>query len=98
MFPGIGTTLNIITIILGGAIGVFIGSRINQKLRDLILDALGCVTIISAADALMDFWNPAFQSAMPSGIDALNATTIIGNVRRAVRIKAIDAAVRLCGR
>lgn len=67
MFPGIGTTLNIITIILGGAIGVFIGSRINQKLRDLILDALGCVTIISAADALMDFWNPAFQSAMPSG-------------------------------
>lgn len=55
MFPGMGTTLNIITIIIGGGLGVFIGTKINQKLRDLILDALGCVTIISAADALMDF-------------------------------------------
>lgn len=67
MFPGIGTTLNIFTIIIGGALGVFIGRRIKQELRDLILDALGCVTIISAADALMDFWDPAFQSAMPRG-------------------------------
>ncbi len=67
MFPGIGTVLNIFTIILGGALGVFIGRRISQKLRDLILDALGCVTIISAADALIDFWDPTFQNAMPRG-------------------------------
>jgi uncharacterized membrane protein YqgA involved in biofilm formation len=67
MFPGVGTTLNIITIIIGGGLGVFIGAKLNQKLRDLILDALGCVTIISAADALMDFWDPNFQSSMPGG-------------------------------
>lgn len=67
MFPGIGTTINIITIIIGGGLGVFIGAKINQKLRDLILDALGCVTIISAADALMDFWHPDLQNAMPQG-------------------------------
>jgi len=67
MFPGIGTTLNIITIIIGGSLGVFIGAKISQKLRDLILDALGCVTIISAADALMDFWDPNFQNSMPRG-------------------------------
>ena len=67
MFPGMGTTLNIITIIIGGSLGVFIGAKISQKLRDLILDALGCVTIISAADALMDFWDPIFQNSMPRG-------------------------------
>ena len=67
MFPGMGTTLNIITIIIGGGLGVFIGAKINQKLRDLILDALGCVTIISAADALMDFWDPTLQNSMPRG-------------------------------
>lgn len=67
MFPGIGTTLNIITIIIGGSLGVFIGAKISQKLRDLILDALGCVTIISAADALLDFWDPIFQNSMPRG-------------------------------
>ena len=67
MFPGMGTTLNIITIIIGGGLGVFIGAKINQKLRDLILDALGCVTIISAADALKDFWDPTLQNSMPRG-------------------------------
>ena len=32
MFPGMGTTLNIITIIIGGGLGVFIGAKISQKL------------------------------------------------------------------
>jgi uncharacterized membrane protein YqgA involved in biofilm formation len=67
MFPGIGTVLNIFTIILGGSLGVFIGSKISNKLRNLILDALGCVTIISAADALVDFWDPKFQNSLPKG-------------------------------
>ena len=67
MFAGIGTVLNISTIILGGALGVLIGARISQRLRNLIFDALGCITIISAADALMDFWNPTFQNSMPKG-------------------------------
>lgn len=67
MFPGLGTTLNICTIIFGGALGVFVGKKIDQKLRNLILDALGCVTVISAADAIVDFWDPIFRKSMPSG-------------------------------
>ena len=53
MFPGFGTVLNIATIIIGGTLGVFIGSKISEKLRNLITDVLGCVTIISAAAALL---------------------------------------------
>lgn len=67
MFTGIGTAINIVTILVGGSLGVFIGNRISAKLRVLILDALGCITIISAADALIDFWNPKFQNSLPSG-------------------------------
>lgn len=67
MFPGAGTVLNILTIILGGSLGVFIGNKISKKLRNLILDTLGCVTIISAADALLDFWDSEFQNSLPKG-------------------------------
>ena len=67
MFPGIGTVLNILAIIIGGTLGVFIGGRISEKLRNLITDVLGCVTIISAADALSAYWDKDLQSAMPSG-------------------------------
>ena len=41
MFPGIGTVLNIATIILGSMIGILVGAKLNEKLRNLIVDVLG---------------------------------------------------------
>lgn len=67
MFTGMGTVLNILTIVIGGALGVFIGAKISEKLRNLVTDVLGCVTIISAADALSAYWNVDLQKSMPKG-------------------------------
>ena len=67
MFAGAGTVLNILTIVIGGALGVFIGAKISEKLRNLVTDVLGCVTIISAADALSAYWNVELQESMPKG-------------------------------
>jgi len=67
MFTGAGTVLNISTIVIGGAFGVFIGAKISEKLRNLVTDVLGCVTIISAADALSAYWDVELQESMPKG-------------------------------
>jgi len=67
MFTGMGTVLNILTIVIGGALGVFIGAKISEKLRNLVTDVLGCVTIISAADALSAYWDADLQKSMPKG-------------------------------
>lgn len=67
MFAGAGTVLNILTIIIGGALGVFIGAKISERLRNLVTDVLGCVTIISAADALSTYWDVELQESMPKG-------------------------------
>lgn len=67
MFTGSGTVLNILTIVTGGALGVFIGAKISEKLRNLVTDVLGCVTIISAADALSAYWDVELQESMPKG-------------------------------
>jgi uncharacterized membrane protein YqgA involved in biofilm formation len=67
MFTGSGTVLNILTIVIGGAFGVFIGAKISEKLRNLVTDVLGCVTIISAADALSAYWDVELQESMPKG-------------------------------
>ena len=67
MFAGAGTVLNILTIIIGGALGVFIGAKISERLRNLVTDVLGCVTIISAADALSAYWDVELQESMPKG-------------------------------
>ena len=67
MFPGLGTVINISAILIGSLFGIFIGKKLNDKLRDLITDVLGCVTVISAADALTSYWDSSLQSAMPKG-------------------------------
>lgn len=67
MFAGVGTVLNILTIVIGGALGVFIGAKISERLRNLVTDVLGCVTIISAADALSAYWDVELQESMPKG-------------------------------
>jgi len=67
MFTGAGTVLNISTIVIGGAFGVFIGAKISEKLRNLVTNVLGCVTIISAADALSAYWDVELQESMPKG-------------------------------
>jgi uncharacterized membrane protein YqgA involved in biofilm formation len=88
MFPGFGTILNILAIIIGGTLGVFIGGRISEKLRNLITDVLGCVTVISAADALSSYWDQDLQDAMPNGwvilvvVFSLLAGAVIGSLLR----------------
>ena len=67
MFPGFGTTLNIAAIIIGSVIGILIGKKLSEKFRRLITDVLGCVTAISAADALSSYWDASLTQALPQG-------------------------------
>lgn len=66
-FVGAGTVLNVSTIILGSLVGIFIGAKLNEKLKNLITDVLGCITAISAADALSAYWDPELGSNLPGG-------------------------------
>jgi uncharacterized membrane protein YqgA involved in biofilm formation len=51
MFPGIGTVVNMATVLLGTAIGVLVGHRLRQRTRDVVTDALGLVTLLIAASS-----------------------------------------------
>lgn len=67
MFPGLGTVINISTILLGSLLGILIGKKLHEKLRNLVTDVLGCVTAISAADALSSYWDKSLQESLPQG-------------------------------
>ena len=43
---GLGTLLNASTVVLGTAIGVGIGSRLPDRVRDVVVDGMGLVTIL----------------------------------------------------
>ena len=47
----IGTLINVVAILLGTALGTLIGSRIPNRTRTLVTDALGLVSFLAAAGA-----------------------------------------------
>lgn len=49
MFTGIGTVVNMATVLLGSCVGVLVGHRLRQRTRDVVTDGLGLVTLLIAA-------------------------------------------------
>jgi uncharacterized membrane protein YqgA involved in biofilm formation len=53
VIPGIGTIVNVATVLLGATIGVLLGNRLPVRTRDLVTDALGLVTLLIAGTSAM---------------------------------------------
>ncbi|MBI2243300.1 MAG: DUF554 domain-containing protein [Nocardioides sp.] len=53
MIPGIGTVVNVATVLLGATVGVLLGNRLPVRTRDLVTDALGLVTLLIAGTSAM---------------------------------------------
>lgn len=71
MFTGLGTTINVLAIVLGTVIGLGIGGRFTEKTRELVTQAMGMITLIAAADALSEFWDSTFQESFSRGLPIL---------------------------
>lgn len=53
MIPGIGTAVNVATVLIGATIGVLLGNRLPVRTRDVVTDALGLVTLLIAGTSAM---------------------------------------------
>lgn len=88
MFAGIGTLVNVGTVLLGTVIGVLVGHRLTQRTRDVVTDGLGLVTLLiaalSAASITDAAWSAAVGDSAPMLIvlGSLLLGGIIGSVLR----------------
>jgi uncharacterized membrane protein YqgA involved in biofilm formation len=82
MFPGVGTIINIITIVSGASLGVLVGTRMPIRTRTLLTDVLGLVTLLGAASALIPLWSDRYVDALPQGWSLLVvlASLLIGGL------------------
>jgi uncharacterized protein len=53
VIPGIGTVVNVLTVLIGSTIGVLLGNRLPVRTRDVVTDALGLVTLLIAGTSAM---------------------------------------------
>ena len=90
MFPGIGTLLNVATILIGAIAGIFIGERLRESTRNLITDILGLVTLLGAASAIIPLFQARYLDALPKGwstIPILVAMLVGGLIGSALKLE-----------
>jgi uncharacterized protein len=66
VFPGIGTAVNIATVLVGTTLGVLLGHRLNERTRALVTDSLGLVTLLIAALTVMEIGSASLVDAVGS--------------------------------
>lgn len=96
MFPGIGTVVNVATVLLGAGLGVMLGHRLSQRTRDVVTDGLGLVTLLIATLSALAVTDPALVSAIGASapmlvvLGSLLVGGIIGSLLRLEeRVEAI---------
>jgi uncharacterized membrane protein YqgA involved in biofilm formation len=90
VFPGIGTVVNMATVLLGTSIGVAVGHRFSQRTREVVTDALGLVTLLIAGSAATTVGDPALSHAVGDSapmLIVLGSLVIGGIVGSTVRIE-----------
>lgn len=82
MFPGVGTLVNTLTVLLGATLGVMLGHRLSDRTREVVTDALGLVTLLIAASTAMSVGDASLEAAVGSSAPLLIVlgSLVIGGV------------------
>ncbi|MBG73723.1 MAG: hypothetical protein CL796_02390 [Chloroflexi bacterium] len=56
-FPGFGTILNAVIMVITGSFGVFVGNKLPNRIRDISLSGLGLITIMVGVESFLDTSN-----------------------------------------
>lgn len=90
MIPGTGTAVNVATVLVGAILGKMLGDRIPQRMRDVVTDALGLVTLLIAGTSAMAVLDPALEQRVGSSapmLIVLGGLVIGGLVGSAARLE-----------
>ena len=57
---GLGTIINTATVVVGGSVGYFIGHRIKDSIRTIVVQVIGLATLVMGISNVMDTHNLVF--------------------------------------
>jgi len=79
---GLGTIINVIAIVIGGALGVLVGNRLPERTSRVVTDSLGLVVLVIGGFNIMALTDTDFVNAVGDGVGLLVvvAALVIGGV------------------
>jgi uncharacterized membrane protein YqgA involved in biofilm formation len=70
-FPGLGTVINVCTVIIGALLGMAVGHRLHGHTRAVVTDVLGLTTLLMAGLSAVSVTDPSFRDAVGPGAPVL---------------------------
>lgn len=70
-FTGLGTVINVLTVVVGSLLGMAVGGRFPDHTRSVVTDALGLTTLLIAALSAVAVTDPALAEATGTGAPTL---------------------------
>jgi uncharacterized protein len=67
LFVGAGTVLNVVTVLVGGTVGLLLGARLPERVREVAMAALGLGTLGIAVLSVLDVRDAALVDAVGAG-------------------------------
>src|SRR5215217_6919326 len=55
---GLGTTINVVAVLVGGSIGTLVGARLPEAMRRTAMQAIGLVTLLVGVKSFLEYDNP----------------------------------------
>lgn len=68
---GIGTVLNVTTVLVGATTRTLLGHRLPERIRDVVTDSLGMTTLLIAAMSAASVLEGALQAAVGTSAPVL---------------------------
>lgn len=70
-FPGLGTAINVGTVVIGATLGMAAGHRFPARTRSVVTDVLGLTTLLMAGLSAVSVTDASFRSATGTGAPVL---------------------------
>jgi uncharacterized membrane protein YqgA involved in biofilm formation len=70
-FPGLGTVINVVAVVVGALLGMAIGHRLPERTRSVVTDGLGLVTLLVAGLSCVSVTDPSLVDAVGPGAPVL---------------------------
>src|SRR5665647_3935930 len=70
-FPGLGTVINVIAIVIGSLLGMAVGHRLPDRTRWVVTDCLGLTTLLMAGLSAIKVTDVSLSSAVGAGVPVL---------------------------
>jgi uncharacterized protein len=64
VFPGVGTLVNVLAVLVGSTVGALAGDRLPERTRTVVTDGLGLVTLLIAASNAVAAFDPVLARAV----------------------------------